>query len=420
MSRRVVITAMGVRSSLGSSVQEIYDRFTSGIVSMERPGFAPETAVSPIHDFDLKALTGRFKNSRYLNRGAQFSLATALEALGRSNLDQETLAKAGLYTGAGPNLDIGKEFPEINSGNLDHEELQALWLLKFLPNTASSAITQFLGLHGNSLTISTACSASLQAIGEAFRNIKHGSSDLVFAGGGDSRINPGGILAYKKARALWTGDGNPEQDYIPFSKERRGFIAGEGGAFFLLEELEHAQKRNASILCEIGGYGSSIDGYSMTAPAPGGEWAEQAAREALTEAGLVPEDIDLVSTHGTGTPRNDEMEAELVHRVYGPGKPSVTALKSWIGHLSAACGAVELALVLACMEHNFIPPIRNLRDPCHSEINFVSAPEQRSVKNCVLHNFGFGGQNAVLIIRRLGDGWPGSSAPLRHRMAGKK
>ncbi len=399
MTRRVVITSMGIISSLGFNPEKIIANIKKNRVFFERPSFDNEVVTSPIKEFDLKDFTGRFKYARYLNRGAAFGLAAAILAIKNSELNQNMLTKAGLFTGTGPNLDISTEFPEIKNGNMDRDDLAALWILKFLPNTLSSTIAQFAGIHGDNLTINTACAASLQSIGEAFRKIKHGYLDLAFAGGSDSRISKGGILSYKKAQALYTGNKNPNEASRPFDMDRKGFVPGEGGAIFLLEEHNHAQKRNAKIIAEICGFASSIDGHNMTAPEPSGKWGEKALHGALTEAELSPDQIDLVSTHGTSTLLNDEVESEIIGRIFKDTGTPVIALKSWIGHAAAACGAMELAISLTCMQENYLPQIRNLNDPCHDKINFVHSAEERKANTLLLENFGFGGQNSALIVK---------------------
>ncbi len=392
---------MGVISSLGNSEKEILQNIQTGSAVFSRPSFDPDVVIAPIKDFDLKPFCGRFKDRRYLTRGNQFAMAAAVLAIQDSGVKTRQLAETGLFLGTGPNLDIGNEIPHIADGTMNCKDgLMALWMLRFLPNTAASAISEFFGIHGENLTINTACAASLQAVGEAFRKIKNGYLNMALAGGGDSRLNPGAILAYKKANALFTGDGLPRHSSRPFDCQRKGFVPGEGGAVFVLEELSHAQRRGAKIYTEICGYGCSMDGHNMTAPSPTAEWAEKAVRSALMDAGLKPDDIHLVSSHGTGTPLNDEAEALLLDRVFGRQRPFVIALKSWIGHIAAACGASELALTLACLKNGFLPEIQNLNQPCHDRVNFVRESTRYAANTVLFENFGFGGQNAALIIRK--------------------
>jgi 3-oxoacyl-[acyl-carrier-protein] synthase II len=403
MKRRVVITSMGVLSSLGHDRAEIIKSFKEGKVNFERPAFDDEIIIAPIRKFKVRDYTGPFKNGRYLNRGSQFAVASAIAAIKNSGCKNGDLAEAGLFVGSGPNLNIGGEFPEIRGGEIDRENLQALWILRFLPNTAASVIAKLSGIHGENLTVCTACSASLQAIGEAFRKIKNGYLDRALAGGGDSRLSPGGILAYKKASALYTGDSEPDKASRPFDRSRSGFVPGEGGAFFLLEELEKAKERGAQIYGEICGYGSSMDASNMTAPEGTGKWGIMAVLSALQEAEMPTSQIDVISTHGTGTLLNDEGEANLLDEIYSGCNPWAIALKSWIGHTASACGAVELALSLICMQENYIPEIRNLKDPCCGKINFVRNGGTFSFGTCIIENFGFGGQNVALIVKRRED-----------------
>jgi 3-oxoacyl-[acyl-carrier-protein] synthase II len=401
MKRRVVITSMGIISSVGHSENEIIANLKEKKVSFERPAFDGDVVVSPVRKFNARDYTGSFKDGRYLNRGAQFAVASAIETVKRSGCAKESLSEAGLFVGAGPNLDIGGEFPEVRKGELDREDLQALWILKFLPNTAASAIAKLFGIHGENLTVSTACSASLQAIGEAFRKIKDGYLDVSLAGGGDSRLSPGGILAYRKAKAIYTGNGDPLCACRPFDCSRSGFIPGEGGAFFLLEEFERAKKRGAQVYGEICGYGCSMDAYNMTAPDRNGEKGKLAVAAALNEAAMSPAEVDVISSHGTGTVLNDEREADLIGDFCESRKPHVIALKSWIGHTASACGALELAMSLTCMRAGYLPEIRNLKDPCRKGVNFVSEGKYLSFKTVLIENFGFGGQNSALVVRSV-------------------
>jgi 3-oxoacyl-[acyl-carrier-protein] synthase II len=394
---------MGILSSLGHNRGEIIKSFKEGNVNFERPAFDDEVVASPIGGFNVRAYTGPFKDGRYLNRGSQFAVASAIAAIKDSGCKRDDLVEAGLFVGAGPNLNIGCEFPEIRKGEIDREDLQALWILRFLPNTAASVIAKLTGIHGENLTVCTACSASLQAIGEAFRKIKTGYLDRALAGGSDSRLSPGGILAYKKAKVVYLGNSEPAKASRPFDCGRSGFVPGEGGAFFLLEEFEKARERGAQIYGEICGYGSSMDAANMTAPEGTGKWGRLAVLSALQEAGMSPSQVDVISAHGTGTLLNDEGEANLIDDIYMGCSPRVMALKSWIGHTASACGAMELALSLICMQESYIPEIRNLKDPCRGKINFVRDGGTFSFGTGVIENFGFGGQNGALIVRRAED-----------------
>ena len=400
MDRRVVITIWSAVTSLGSTAEEIASNLKSGYTTFKRADFDPEVVVSPVQDFDLRSYTGRFKNRRYLNRGAAFSVATAMEAVGKSGLDAEKLENTGLYVGTGPNLDITEAFSRTEDGEADFSGNPALWMLEFLANTPASAISQLGHTHAESLSIQTACAAGLQSVGEAYRKVKHGIVDSALAGAGDFRLNKGGIAAYKKAQAIHTGEGEPGRVCRPFDKERAGFVTGEGGAFFLLESLEQARERGVNIIAEIRGFGASMDGQGMTAPAEYGKYAQKAIQDAIKDANLDASSVDLVSAHGTGTFLNDKVEADILQRVFASSKPRVTAIKSWIGHLSAACGAAELGVILSCMQQGYIPQIRNLENPCDKGVFFLTEATAQSPERILLQNFGFGGQNSALVIEK--------------------
>ncbi len=401
MRRRVAITAVGVLSSLGRTSGEVMKNLREKKVAFIRPAFDGDVVVCPVQPFDVKVSTGPFKEARYLNRGAQLAVASAMKAIRHSGIQRDGLARAGLFVGMGPNLDIGGEFPDIRGGDMDRQDLQALWILRFLPNTAASAIARLAGIHGENLTVSTACASSLQAVGEAYRRIKHGYLDLAVAGGGDSRLSSGGILAYKKAQALYAGNGEPARASRPFDAGRSGFVPGEGGAFFILEEMQRARGRRAEIWGEICGYGCSLDGGSMTAPDGDGQGGRMAVSAALKEADMDPSRIEVIAAHGTGTLLNDEREAGLIGGIWGGRRPVVMALKSWIGHAASGCGAVELALSLFCMQEGYLPEIRNLEDPCRGDIPFLREGTAFPFRSVLIENFGFGGQNSALVVRGI-------------------
>ena len=376
--RRVVVTASGFLLPLGRDEVSLL----AGLDAPHGPFVAalqdPEVAVCPVPDFDLKAFTGRFKDARYLTRGQQLCLAAAIRAVERSGLNPAALDQAGLFLGLGPNLEAS---PRTD---------RALWLLDYLPNTAAAAMAKFLGVHGENLTILTACAASTQALGQAFPAIRHGLAEVALAGGGDSRLSGPGIAAYKQAGVLASGWSRPELACRPFDRARSGFAIGEGGAMFVLESLEHARTRGAVILAEITGAASSLDGHALTGPDPDGRAARQAVARCQNEPGAV------IVAHGTGTVLNDAIEAEVLT---ASAPLAVVAFKSRIGHLAAACGAAELALALACAKRGLFPAIANLDDPQRPDLPFLRLPTRLAPKTLLIQSFGFGGQNACLEVR---------------------
>ena len=401
MKKRVFVSSFGIVCPLGDSPEKILGRMDSGGAVREASpaanGGHSDIGVFSVKDFSVKAYTGRFKNARYLNRGAALSLAAAvlcIESARKQN--PEDLSEAGLFVGAGPNLDLGLECPSITEGKMDTVLMKSLWILPFLPNTAASLISTHLGIHGENLTVGTACAASLQAIGEAFRKVRDGYLPAALAGGGDSRLGPGGLSAYRMAGALHENAAKP---YAPFGKDREGFVPGEGGAFVWMEAMDAAERNKRKPVCEIVGFGASMDGHQMTAPHPEGFFGEKAVRAALDDAGIEASGVGLVLAHGTGTPLNDDMEAALIRRVFPHAR--VTALKSHIGHGASASGALELCLALCCMEKNTVPHIMNLSEPKEDRLHFVRKGGGPFPEYCVIQNFGFGGQNAAIVIRAL-------------------
>lgn len=377
---RVVITAAGGISTLGSSTEELITSFKGDFLNFEE---LHSVSTAPVRRFNLNDYIGRYKNKRYLNRGASFAVAGAYKTVIDSNI--ELSKDCGLFIGAGPNLNIP------NAG-MNYESQKALWILEHLPNTAASSISTLLGINGENSTIGTACSASLQAIGEGFRRIKHGHCKMAVVGGGDSRLSEGGVKGYHMAGALYKGN-SPSNEYSPLRSEPLGFIPGEGAAFFILESLESAINNDRTILAEILGFGLSMDGYNMTDPDPCGVNQERAIISAIIEAGLTTADIGIISCHGTGTLLNDTMEKDIINRIF-KNQPFIATFKEWFGHLSAACGAMELWAIISCFKSGEFPT---------SHRSIVNSPYDNTTADSnivLLQNFGFGGQNATLVVKK--------------------
>ena len=383
MHRRVVITGSGFVLPLGENAKDVLSALHEPCGPFIRSAHDAEVAVCPVPGFDLKAHVGRCKSARYLTRGQQFCLAAAVKAVDDAGLGPNDLDQAGLFLGLGPNLEARPR------------DDKALWLLDFLPNTAASVMAEMLGVHGENLTILTACAASTQALGQAFRLLSAGLADVALAGGGDSRLSPEAIRAYKQAGVLATGFDRPELACRPFDQSRSGFAIGEGGAVFALESLDHAQRRGATILAEIVGASSSLDGGSLTGPDPEGRAGQAAARRCLAGLG---DDALCVLAHGTGTILNDQVEGHILAQT-AQKAVAITAFKSRIGHLAAACGCAELALGLVCSAQGFFPSIVGLENPCRGDLPLLGTAMQLRPRSLLVQSFGFGGQNACLGVR---------------------
>ena len=259
--------------------------------------------------------------------------------------------------------------------------------------------------QGPNSTITTACAAGTQAVGEAFRLIQRGDADLVLAGGADSRQDPLLLLAYTALGALSRANRPPEEVSRPFDGERDGFVLGEGGGVLLLEELEQAQKRGAVIYAEVLGLGSSFDAYAVTKPDPMARGAARAIRWALNEAGIDQKDVDYINAHGTSTRLNDQMETLAVKAVFGDGAQvlPLSSIKSMVGHLIGAAGAVEAVALALTLHTGVVPPTINQTHPdpeCNLDYVPNTAREMR-VRTAVSTSFGFGGQNAALVMQRF-------------------
>lgn len=423
---RVVITGMGICSAAGHDRASVADFFmgdTSPFVPSAAwglPGYAVCPVAPPDEDGlgqdDAAARLRAWRRRAYVARGGRFAVVAALRAVADAGFteDQPLPSQTPLLAALGPMLDVAGE-PGLSASpqsavslvggdpaDAAAPGLGALWLLRWLPNTPCSALNQLLGLHGESMTLNAACASATQALGRAFRRIASGEDTRVLVMAGDSRLSVHGLLGYAKARALCRRDAaEAAQGPRIFAPDSDGFAPGEGGAAFLLESLPAAQARHARVLAEILGYGASCDGGALTAPEPSGIHAESAVRMALEQAACGVDAIDWVAAHGTGTALNDPIEAALLTRLF-PYGPAVMALKSWLGHTSAACGALELACLLAAWEAGLMPPVRGLSACLLSDLRLVQQGCAFPGPAGLLESFGFGGQNAALVLR-LGE-----------------
>jgi 3-oxoacyl-[acyl-carrier-protein] synthase II len=280
-----------------------------------------------------------------------------------------------------------------------------LWILKYLPNMVAAHISMALNAQGPNSTITTACAAGTQAVGEAFRLIARDDADIVLAGGADSRIDPLMILAYTALGALSTGDRPVTEVSRPFDGRRDGFVLGEGAGVLCLEELEHAKQRGATIYAEVLGLGSSFDAYSVTKPDPDAKGAARAISEALREARVDPQDVDYINAHGTSTRLNDLMETAAVKAVFHEKarRLPLSSIKSMVGHLIGAAGAVEAVALALTLRDGALPPTINQTQPDpECDLDYVpNTAREVPVRTGVSTSFGFGGQNAALVMRRF-------------------
>jgi 3-oxoacyl-[acyl-carrier-protein] synthase II len=398
-----------------------------------------ESGVGPIRSFDTSALpvhiagevpefditlyipSAHRKSLKIMGRGARFGVAAAGLAVQDSGLDlsRENPERVGVVMGAGL---VPVELPEVapivagalhgdgrlradRIGTVGQEALFPLWILKYLPNMTAAHISLIHGAQGPNSTIVTACAASTQSVGEGFRLIARADADIVLAGGADSRLDPLLILAYSALGALSPAQRSPEEVSRPFDGQRDGFVLGEGAGVLLLEELEHARRRGAVIYAEVLGLGSSFDAYAVTKPDPEARGAARAMRWALREARVDAGDIDYINAHGTSTRLNDLMETVAVKRVFGAASRTLplSSIKSMVGHLIGAAGAVEAAALALTLHDGVLPPTINQTHPDPScDLDYVpNCAREVPVRTALSTSFGFGGQNAALVMRRF-------------------
>lgn len=421
--RRVVVTGIGVVAPNGLTRDEFWNACCEGISGISKiscfntDGYPCQIA-GEIKGFDVRPYVKDPKHLRVMGRNIQFAVGAAHQAAADAQIQDLDLdpARFGVCMGSGVvPIDIGELVPPIVAsldeqmqfvtekfGEVAPAALHPLWLLRLLPNMLSSHLAILHHAEGPSNTITTACAAGTQAIGEAFRLIARDDADLMLAGGSDSRLEPLMLTAYSALGAL-SRSRRPEHEVSrPFDRERDGFVLGEGAAVLMLEELEHARARGAKIYAEVTGYGSSCDAYGLTRPDPSGKGARRAMEIALREAKLNRDEIDYINAHGTSTKLNDEMETTAVKAALGPDATRVplSAIKSMTGHLIGAAGAVEAAATALTVHSGVLPPTINLTNPdpkCDLDYTPNIAREKR-VRCALSNSFGFGGQNAALIM----------------------
>ena len=290
-------------------------------------------------------------------------------------------------------------------GQKGNGALYPLWILKYLPNMVATHISLALNIQGPNSTITTACVAGTQAVGEGFRLISHGDADVVLAGGADSRIDPLLLLAYLAMGALSKADRPAKEVSRPFDRLRDGFVLGEGAGVLVLEDMERARQRGAVIYAEVLGFCSSFDAYSVTKPDPEAQGAARAISAALRASRVDPHDIDYINAHGTSTRLNDLMETKAVQRVFASEARSLpmSSIKSMVGHLIGAAGAVEAIALAMTLHEGVLPPTINLTHP-DPECNLDYVPNtarETTVRTALSTSFGFGGQNGALVMRSV-------------------
>ena len=410
-ARRIVITGLGALTPLGNNVDEFWKGCSEGrsgigwITLVDTTNY-PVKVDGEVRGFDPQDYMDR-KEARRMARFSQLSVAAARMAIDDSGLGLalEDTTRIGVLLGNGnggfPETDDAVRQIIEKGGN----RLDPFYMSKTLPNMAAAQVAMQFQLKGYNNTVTTACAAGTQAIGDALDVIRIGRADVMVAGGGEAGICELGLAAFAVMRALSTRTDDPTKASRPFDKDRDGFVCAEGAGILVLESLEHAQRRGARILGELAGYGASSDAYHVVAPCADGEGAQRAMRWALEDAGITPDQIDYINAHGTSTPANDATETLAIKGVFGERAYAIpiSSTKSMIGHTLGASGAIESIACLKAIETGILPPTINYDTPdpdCDLDYVPNRARKVDGVRYVLKNSFGFGGQNACLVFKR--------------------
>jgi 3-oxoacyl-[acyl-carrier-protein] synthase II len=408
MSRRVVITGMGTVNSLCSDLKGYWDGLCAG-----------RSGIGFIEQFDTKnhrvKIGGEVKNwttepvvdaraARRLDRFAQFALVAADSAMRDSGVDvsREDPYRCGVILGSG----IGGlwEFEEQHIRYMEGgpSRVSPFIVPKMIVNAAAGNVSIHFGFSGPNSAVATACASAAHAIGDAFHAIQYDNADVMLTGGSEAGITPMGVSGFIQARALSDRNDDPKGASRPFDKDRDGFVLSEGAGVLILEELEHAKKRDARIYAEVLGIGNTADAHHITAPHPCGAGAAAAMRAALRDAKLDPAAIDYINAHGTSTPLGDEAETKAIKDVFGEKarRVAISSTKSMIGHLLGASGAVELIACILSIQTSVVHPTINLRTPDPAcDLDYVpNTARELRVRRALSNSFGFGGHNCSLVV----------------------
>jgi 3-oxoacyl-[acyl-carrier-protein] synthase II len=410
--RRVVITGLGVITPVGNDLESFWHSLKNGVSGIRTITAFDTTAYDcriggEVRGFDPKSFFKNPKDVRRTDRFAQLSMAAAKMAMADGSIDMavENPERFGVLVSSG----IGglKTLEDQYSVLLTKgpQRVSAFTIPMLISNMASGLISMEFGMHGPNMCIVTACATSNNAIGESWRMIKFGEADIFLAGGSEAAIIPIGLAGFGAMKALSTRNDEPARASRPWDRDRDGFVIGEGAGIVVVEELERAKKRNATIYCELVGYGLSADAYHMTAPPPDGIGAARAMQLALDHAKLSIEDVDYINAHATSTGLGDVAEARAIKTVFGSRAKSVSisSTKSMTGHLLGGSGAIEMAACALSIRDSVIPPTINLDNPDDEcDLDFTAhVAKERKVRVALNNSFGFGGHNATLVAREF-------------------
>ena len=409
---RVVITGLGAVTPLGNDVDTMWRRLLAGecgidsIASFDSTGYDCQIAAE-VRDFEPGPAFPSPKELRRTDRFVQFGVYAGWLALRDSGLDLEKCNRdeIGVFIGSGiGGLSTTEEQHKVLLGK-GPGRVSPFMIPMLILNMASGMFSMYNKLRGPNVATCSACATSTHAIGEAWRTIKMGAADVMFAGGAEATVVPLGIAGFCAMKAMSTRNDEPKKASRPFDVARDGFVMGEGAGVLVLEELEHAKARGAKIYCEVAGYGNTADANHMTAPAPHGEGAARCMKMALRAAGMQPREISYINAHGTSTPQGDVAETQAIKSLFQEHARQlvVSSTKGALGHMLGAAGGVETVICAKAIETGVVPPTINLDNP-DPECDLDYAPHQARTMpvNAILNNsFGFGGHNATILAKKF-------------------
>ena len=408
MTRRVVITGMGVVTPIGNDTESFWQSLTDGVNGIDfftRMDTSDQKVVlgAEVKDFEYPDA----REARRLDLYTQYALVAANEAFAMSGLapgENIPGERVCAYVGSGIGGICTLEKEMVVEREKGKKYVSPLLIPMIIGNMAAGYISIVHGIHGTAMDIVTACACGTHSIGEAWRTIRHGYADAIACGAAEAPFAPTCFAGFANMKAM-NATTDKDRASIPFDKERNGFIMGEGAGLLILEEFEHAKARGANILAEVVGYGTTSDANHITAPLETGEFAIDAIRMALDSAGIAPEDISYVNAHGTSTMLNDQMETRAVKEVFGKAAYDIpmSSTKSMTGHLLGAAGAIEAVACIKAILEGIVPPTINYRvkDP-ELDLDYVTDGARKAdVEYAMSNNFGFGGHNGSVIFKKF-------------------
>ena len=409
---RVVVTGLGVVTPLGNRPNVFWNNLVAGQCGIDRISAFDATPfetqiAGEVKNFDPTPAFPSAKEVRHTDRFSQFGVFAAHHALLDSGLelDRENCDEIGVIIGSG----IGGLATTTKQHKilLDRgpDRLSPFMIPMLISNMASGIFSMYKNLRGPNFATCSACATANHAIGEAWRAIKMGDAQVMFAGGAEATVVPIGIGGFCAMKAMSRRNDDPKHASRPFDRERDGFVMGEGAGVVVLEELEHAKERGAKIYCEIVGYGNTADAYHLTAPSPDGDGAARCMKMALKTGGLNIEDVSYINAHGTSTPQGDACETLAIKAVFGQyaKKIAVSSTKGATGHMLGAAGAVEMSVCALAIKHGLVPPTINYQVPDpECDLDYVPNTARELKVNAVINNsFGFGGHNACIAAKKF-------------------